>query len=41
MVRHGKVIDGELTRFEIVYVPDEKIPLDTLGCFEYKQIVEK
>ncbi|WP_157128216.1 hypothetical protein [Brevibacillus parabrevis] len=28
--KHGKKIGGELTRFEIVYAPEEKIPLDVL-----------
>ncbi|WP_312131043.1 replication initiation factor family protein [Lysinibacillus capsici] len=31
--RYGKVIEGELTRFEIVYVPDEKIPLEAIVQF--------
>jgi hypothetical protein len=28
--RHGVSIEGELTRFEIVYVPEEKIPMNLL-----------
>jgi hypothetical protein len=36
MKRYGKVVGGELTRFEIVYAPDEKIPLDVLVQFPPK-----
>ena len=31
--RFGKAIKGELTRFEIVYAPNEKIPLNVLVQF--------
>lgn len=36
MKRCGKVTQGELTRFEIVYVPDEKIPLEAIVQFPPK-----
>ncbi|MEK3963444.1 MULTISPECIES: hypothetical protein [Paenibacillus] len=36
MSRHRKVIEGELTRFEIVYAPDEKIPLEAIIQFPPK-----
>ncbi|WP_028543613.1 hypothetical protein [Paenibacillus taiwanensis] len=36
MKRYGKVTQGELKRFEIVYVPDEKIPLEVIVQFPPK-----
>ncbi|NEW09922.1 hypothetical protein GK047_28985 [Paenibacillus sp. SYP-B3998] len=36
MKRYGKVTQGELTRFDIVYVPDEKIPLEAMVQFPPK-----
>ncbi|MFC3801887.1 hypothetical protein [Cohnella sp. GCM10012308] len=31
--RRGVIVEGELTRFEIVYKPDEKIPMQVLVQF--------
>ncbi len=33
---YGEIVEGDLTRVEIVYVPDKKIPLDTLVQFPPK-----
>jgi hypothetical protein len=36
MSQYRKVIEGELTKFDIVYVPDEKIPLEAIVQFPPK-----